>query len=819
MNRTVLFVTVFLLSADLLRAQPGTVTTIAGQFPLGDGGPAADAAFYAPGALARDSKGNVYVLETNRLRRIAPDGVVATYAGTGLDSGPIGDGGPANRANLSTRSWGQVAVDANDNLYIADWGNNRIRKITPDGVIMTIAGTGESAFSGDGGPATEARISRPLRLALGHDGSVFFIDGNNYRVRRIRPDGIIETVAGVATQGPTSPEGTLATKAQFEFIQGVAVDAEGRVLVADPTRVFAIAGDGTLVLVAGGGTLTMDGIAATELTTGINWIGPDGKGGMWFSDYSTIRRIPAGGTVETVLGGGRRMGSSLAPGERVPARSLLLRVAQPPLWISDEEFLFSDIASHLLYRYGRDGMVERYAGVSLDAGANGPSQFARVTAPNEVLTEPDGIIHLMEELALRYIEPAGTVRTRWADRGMLNGMALTPSGDLVVSHPSNDVGLTNRQTNAVRLIAGANAPAAFSGDGGPAVEARLNGPQGIAVDSAGNVFIADSNNHRIRKVDTDGTITTFAGTGVAGFAGDRGPATNAQLSFPRGIAFAPDGTLYIADTSNRRIRTVGPDGVILTYLEPTDFFGGGWPNRMAFAPDGSLIVTDTAHRIHRVSRARAIQVIGGTGVAGFSGDGGPSTAAAFNNPGGVSVDGNGNIYIADKGNNRIRMIRGISTVRADPRSFVFAYALGAPAVSQTLTLISGDDDATQYRVTTNVPWLVVTPSSGELTPPSVLLRVTASPAGLGRGAYQGRITILNVDKGDSYEVPVSMIISGTPQQLRLDRSGLTFATMANGATLTQTLRVLNTGTGAMPWTALASTTSGGTWLRVTPGSG
>ncbi|MBL8211394.1 MAG: hypothetical protein JNK87_11810 [Bryobacterales bacterium] len=804
-----------------MSGQPGTVTTIAGQFPLGDGGPAMEAAFYSPGSLARDSKGNIYVLETNRLRRIAPDGVVTTYAGTGLNFGPLGDGGPANRANLRSRSWNAIVADTDDNLYISDDGNERIRKITRDGVITTIAGTGVSGSSGDGGPATAARLNLPRHLALDRDGGLVFVDLFNWRLRRIRPDGVMETLAGNGIRGTNSAVGSPALDAEFGELRGVTVDAGGRVLFADGNRVLTITPDGNLAIVAGGGSLTRDGVSATDaLLANLTWIAVDPTGNLWTSTYATMRRINAeSDIIETVVGGGSRLASSLAQGERLPARSLQFSGLGQPLWLAAGEFLFSDNEGQLIYRHAPDGMVERFAGIVAAAGANGPSQFARVTAPIDVLTEADGTLHMLEERALRYVEPGGGIKTRWAGGALSTGMALAPNGDILVAHfASHTIGRTARDTNIQSRLIASGSPG-YSGDGGPAFDARLNAARTVALDAEGNIMIADTDNHRLRKIGSDGIITSIAGTGVAGFAGDNGPATNAQFSSPQGLALSGKGLLYVADTGNRRIRTIDSAGIVRTFVEPSAFFGGASPRRLAFAPDGSLIVTDNANRIHRVSPQGVVRVIGGTGVPGFSGDGGPATLATFNNPNGVTVDANGNIYIADTSNNRIRMIRGITSVRAEPRSFMFAYALGAPAVSQTLTLFAGDEDTTQYRVTTNVPWLSVTPASGELMQPSVALRVTASPAGLGRGAYQGRITILNVDKGDSYEVPVSMIVSSTPQQLRLDRSGLTFATMANGATLTQSLRVLNTGTGTMPFTALASTTSGGAWLRVTPGSG
>lgn len=247
-------------------------------------------------------------------------------------------------------------------------------------------------------------------------------------------------------------------------------------------------------------------------------------------------------------------------------------------------------------------------------------------------------------------------------------LAVDGAGNLFIAErDGNRIRRVEVGTGLITTVAGTGA-SGFSGDGGPAIAAQLSTPSGIAVDPAGNLFIADSDNHRVRRVAAaTGFITTIAGTGTAAFSGDTGAATAADLSTPRGLAVDGAGNVFIADTGNNRVRRVAADGSIDTVAGngTAAFSGDGGPATAAALseprdllvdPAGDLLVADTGNNRIRLISAGAISTLAGSGVAGFGGDGGPATAAVLFEPSGLALDAAGNVLIADLGNNRIRRV-------------------------------------------------------------------------------------------------------------------------------------------------------------------
>jgi sugar lactone lactonase YvrE len=341
-----------------------------------------------------------------------PFGIV-TIAGNGAE-GVSGDGGPALQATFTSPT--QVAVDRRGNLYIADYGNSRIRKIDGHGVITTFAGTGAAGFAGDGGLAIQAKINFPHALTVTANGTVYFTDTKNHRVRQITPTGIITTIAGNGQAG-FAGDGGPALQASLNQPEGIAVDARGNLFIAE------------------------------------------------FNNH-IVRKISPEGKITTVAGIGKA-GSSNDGG---PAINAALNITPA---------------------------------VAVDAAGN------------------------------LYVCDRENHRVRKVDR---RGLITTVAGN------------------------GVEAATANIGDGGSATAASLNRPVGLALDRAGNLYIAERNGHRVRKVTPAGIITTIAGTGVAGFNGDHADATNAMLHTPRRLTINQSGrtgdVLYIADTGNHRIRRV-----------------------------------------------------------------------------------------------------------------------------------------------------------------------------------------------------------------------------------------------------------------------
>ena len=753
----------------------GVITTMAGTGEPGfggDGGPATEAELNHPRGVAVDGAGNVYVTDigNNRIRRIDLEGVITTIAGTG-ERGFDGDGGAATEAELNGPAG--VTVDATGNVYLIDYGNNRIRRIDPEGIITTIAGTGERGFGGDGGPATEAQFNRPIGLALDGMNNVYVGDQGNHRVRRINPNGVITTIAGTGDQG-FGGDGGLATEAQLSWPSSVAVDGADNLYVVGlgNCRIRRIDPDGVITTFAGSGPAGAgcghggDGGPATEaqLKQAVA-VTVDEVGNVYLADLNQIRIIRLPGERNPVtqefpqFANGDSTASDLvlvnvdtktvtpvvrffgSMGDPISAESvvdlaedlelaadgaLTVTAGIPPLGertISTHGQGALTTGSVRVVSDGYIGGILRFESMAVGVagvGAAHPVNDAMFPARRQEGGINTGAAvrnlaseammmtcHLMqggEVLETAMVELAADgQQARFinemfpdADTSDFTGSVrcATPEGKKFIG-VALEMDTRNHTFTTLPVVAvlatsrgGVEVPRIFpiagtgevgdGGDGGPATGAQLYQPTGLAVDGGGNVYVVDRDNHGIRRIDPEGIITTIAGTGENEFGGDGGPATEARLSFPNAVMVDGIGNIFVTDGVNSRIRRIDAEGIITTIAGTGEqgFGGDGGPaieaqlNRphtMVLDGAGNLYVTDRDDfRIRRIDAEGIITTIAGTGERGFAGDGGPATEAQFNHLYGLALDGAGNLYVADRYNRRVRRIdpEGIITTIA-----------------------------------------------------------------------------------------------------------------------------------------------------------
>jgi trimeric autotransporter adhesin len=637
----------------------GTLTVVAGNSRpgfSGDGGPATAAQLNAPQGLAVDSQGNLYIADqvNNRVRMVTPQGVISTFAGNGKLGQPrfLGDGGVAIKANLNQP--GGVAVDKSGNVYIADTGDHSIREVGANGVINSIAGNGFPGIAGDTLLASEALLALPEDVFVDSSGNIFIADTGNAAIREITAStGIINFIAGacnitsttnISNTGETcsigyAGDGGLANAAGLVEPFAVAVDSTGNVYIAEPTdgrirEVSTIKGKVDINTIAGNGTLgfTGDGSAATsaELNrpTGV---AVDASGHIYIADSlnNRIRLAQSGGSISTFAGNG---GFSYS-GDGGAATSAQMNSPHAVAVDNAGNYYIADSGNNVVRKVSASGTITTFAGngTAGSGGDSGAATSAQLSGPQGVAVDSAGNVYIADTANSRVREVSGGTITTVAGNGTPGyagdggaatsaqlyspvGLAFDPKGSLYIADANNSA--IRKVTNgSISTVAG-NGLQGYAGDGGPALSAQLNDPQGVAVDAAGNLYITDTLNYRIRMVSPTGNITTVAGNGVAGYSGDGGPASQAQLSYPTGIAVDSAGNVLFAD-AGASVRKIYVNGPIIT--------------------------------------------IAGNGAVGYAGDGGLATSASLNGPTGIAVDSKGNVYVADSGNNAVRLLQFAAT--------------------------------------------------------------------------------------------------------------------------------------------------------------
>lgn len=720
----------------------GNMTRVAGSGVYGfsgDGGPATSAKLAYPQGLVFDKSGNLYIQDGGNQRvRMVSNGTISTVPGTagvlGVTQGVYFGQTAGVNALPGLASLGIVsgmAVNSKGVLYISDTLNHRVFSVS-GGTATVVAGTGVAGYSGDGGAASAAQLNYPFGIAIDSSDNVFIADTHNNRVREIfaAPPvgfhaGYIYLVSGTGTPG-YSGDGNDAGGATLNNPIGVALDSADNLYIADSgnyrvrivwksiqhvtiSGVATTINSNTIQTVAGYGTPGVapvsDGTAATSAQLGVPaTLAADASGNIYFSDLDHHRVMVLSnssastvGVVNTVAGGGTSIGDNGSPA------SAQLVV---PLGVA------ADSAGNVY---------------SLDLGRNGVRKIA------------NGVISTVAGNGI--FGGAGDYGLATSAQLAAVGIASDAAGDLFFATSGNYLANPNgghvRESIAGTMynVAGTG-QSGSNGDGGSATNAQLNDPMGVAVDGAGNFYIADTNNYRVRMVSAASkTISTLAGDGTNEYGGDGGAATSAQIGRPLRIAADSAGNVYIADFDNNVIRKVTAATGIITTIAGTGTAGYSpdgttatkaqidRPSALAVNAAGDLFFFDSGKSVVRKISSGVITTVAGSGIRGYSGDNGPALSAQLGQSYGLAVDNSGKIYLADVDNNLIRVI--------NPGTLPCTYAVspltsqvGASGGTVTLTITTGASCA--WSVTGLPAWITVSGSSTGTGTATVSLAVTAN---------------------------------------------------------------------------------------------
>jgi uncharacterized protein (TIGR03437 family) len=821
----------------------GTITTVAGGGRcclFGDGGPAVEARVF-PHSIAVDPAGNIYITESNRIRRVTTNGIITTIAGNELE-GYSGDGGPAIEATLSGPA--AVAADTAGNVFIADTENYRIRKIAPSGIITTVAGNGEAGTGvpNESGPATEASLGPVIDLTIDQRGNLYLADSNDL-IRKITPAGTISTIARAQGRG-FSGDGGPASAAQFSARE-IAVDAMGNLYLNDEEhdRIRRIDPQGIITTFAGNGLFHYSGEgrpAASSALNGPHDVALDDQGNLYISEGSffttryRIRKVTSDGLMHTAVGTGEQ---GLSASEGTPA------VATP---IGDRATLSADSLGNLFYsewgrvrRVSAQGVVHTVAG-SGSCGtimAGGPALNADLCNSRGIVLDAQGsLLFLATSRSLSHLYRVDSTGGLSILAGQTVGTPFNNAYDLGIDGAQNlyvvDIGASRvlqvTPTGAVSVVAG-NGERGNTGDGGPATQASLYAPVGIATAEDGSFYVSDGF-HTIRRVTADGIIDVYAGSRAGGFFGDGGPATQAQFAGPNGMALDSLGNLYIADSLNDRVRVVlaEPPAFLDSFPEGLDFraSSGGPP-----APVERIAVANAVANVAFSAQTDTtdggdwlrVTPLQGTTPRLLEITADPADLAPGQYQGRIVV----NMPVARPNQREVAVRFDVTQaippeLRVDTRRLSFTYPLGTAARSEALTVTNAGGGVVSFSISattqTGGAWLSADVPGGQVAPVDpARIHVTADPRGLPAATYRGTLAIADSRGSDPIFVPVNMTVSELDQAILLSQRGLSFTAVAGGGVIpTQTFGVINVGRGSMDWTTTTSTLAGGDWLRASP---
>ena len=643
--------------------------------------------FNHPNGAAVDASGNVYVADSTNhtIRKITTAGVVSTFAGSPGLGGSTDGTGSAARFNSPY----SLAVDSAGNVFVADTANNTIRTITPAGVVSTLAGSAGLSGSTDG-TGSAARFNTPYGIAVDSSGNAYVTDTTNSTIRKITPAGVVSTLAGSAgVNGSTDGTGG---GARFFYPVGLGVDSGFNVYVADDRNrtIRKITAAGIVTTLAGnpGVQGTADGAGSAAEFHSPKGLSLDSAGNIYVADNGshTIRKVTSAGVVSTLAGSAGLSGSSDGTGSAARFFS--------PSGVAVEaggSVYVADTSNNTIRKISPAAAVSTFAGSAPNIGTtDGTGSAARFNHPQGVAVDPSGNTYVADESShtIRKISTAGVVSTLAGNVG-LNGNGDGTGGAVRFNFPqavavdfAGTVYVADRSNCTIRKITPAGVVSTLAGSAtlagstdGTGSAARFSFPQGVAVDSAGIVYVADSGNHAIRKITAAGVVSTLAGSaGSSGSADGTGSA--ARFTLPQGVAVDSASTVYVADSGNNTIRKITPVGAVTTLAGSAGSIGSAdgagnvarfnVPRGLTADGSGNLFVTDTNNQTIRMVKPNGdVTTIGGTvGVSG--GASGAGSAALFAFPVGIAVSSTGMLLIGDGINNRIAQGLPPDTVTLTP---------------------------------------------------------------------------------------------------------------------------------------------------------
>ena len=612
--------------------------------------------------------------------------IATTIAGGGLPSTPAA----AVSTPVAYPYW--VVADLSGNLYFT--AMNCVFKVSSDGTATRVAGNSASlGYSGDGGPATSAQFSNPLGLAIDGAGNLYTADSGNGTIRRIGPNGVITSLILNGSSAYFGVRSPLLDPSLEYYPTTVAVDASGNLYIAEPGTVLRLAANGALTTIAGTGVPGDSGDGGPATSAQVNspaGMAVDASGNVYISESTgnRVRKIGPERTIQTVAG----TGVAGYSGDGGPAAAAQINTPNGVSLDAAGALYIADTNNYVIRKVAPNGTITSVAGNGKlgYGGDGGPAGGGQLAFPYGVATGTAGNLYIADtwNSRIRKVDTGGTLSTYagngtawWGDGGPATsallyspwGVAVDGGGNVYIGDSLNNRVRKVSTDGVISTVAGTGA-ARYSGDGGPATEASLNAPDGVAVDAEDNLLIADSDNSLVRKVTPGGIISTAAGSGVWGDAGDLGPATAAQLMVPVGVTTDTAGNFYVAESWGNRIRKVTADGMIDTIAGNGSYGYSGdggpataaelqFPSGVAVDGTGNVYIADTYnYRVRKVATDGTITTVAGTGVGGFSGDGGPATAAQLLGPYDVAVDAAGNLYIADSQFGPVRQVAPNGTI-------------------------------------------------------------------------------------------------------------------------------------------------------------